>query len=139
MPSLYNSNYSHKFLQEFTSTACIICTPKGNVFAWPELSQSVEQEPLQARISQEVTSLSDILVARHPSSALAISAILGAADGRLYRLHCTSTEAMCIIPLQPEVTSCCLLVYNSSHIVYTTCLQRMHTQSNPETTVCRKV
>ena len=95
-------------MQEFTSVACVICTSEGNILAWPELSQSVEQEPLQARISQEVTSLSDIVVVgRHPSTS-AISAILGAADGRLYRLDCinlgTPTEAMSIIPLQPEVT-----------------------------------
>ena len=76
---------------------------------WPELSQNAEQEPLQARISQEVTSMSNIIVVRdHPSTAVMLS-ILGAADGRLYRLDCispgTSAEAVSITPLQqPEVT-----------------------------------
>lgn len=122
-------------MQDSTSVACIICTSEGNISAWPELSQSVEQEPLQARISQEVTSLSDILVGHHPSTS-AIFAILGVADGRLYRLDCispgTSTEAMSISPLQPEVTSFHLLQYNLSHIgtTCTTCQQYMLTPSH---------
>lgn len=103
----YVDNYSHNAMQDSRSTACIVCTPEGNIFAWPELSQSEEQEPLQARISQEITCLSDIVIVEHQPT-LAISAILGTADGRLYRLDCinpgTSTEAIAVIPLQPEVT-----------------------------------
>ena len=107
-------------MQEFASAASIICTSEGNIFAWPELSQSVQQEPLQARISQEVTSLSNIVVNGYHPSTSAISGILGAADGRLYRLDCinlaTSAEAILITPLQPEVSLIHLLVYDSNKL-----------------------
>lgn len=106
-------------MQDSQSTACIVCTPEGNIFAWPKLSQSQDQEPLQARISQEITCLSDIIVVEHQPT-LAIFAILGTADGRLYKLDCinpgTSTEAIAVIPLQPEVTTSQLITYNPSHI-----------------------
>lgn len=138
----HSSNHSHKSMQESTSTACIVCTAEGNVFAWPKLSQNIEQEPLQARISQEVTSLSDILIVGHHPSTSAISAILGAADGRLYRLDCidpsTSTEAMSITPLQPEVIFH-LLLYNLSHMHCTTCDSACSHNLTPEIIVCRKV
>ena len=102
-------------MQESASTACLMCTPEGNVFAWPELTQSGQQEPLQARISQNVTSMSDMLIVAHDRSTTGMFSVLGAADGRLYRLDCispgTSAEAISITPLQqPEVPPCQLLV-----------------------------
>ena len=125
------SNYSHNFIQDSRSTACIVCAPEGNIFAWPELSQSEEQEPLQARISQEITCLSDIVIVEHQPT-LAISAILGTADGRLFRLDCihpgTSTEAISVMPLQPEVTFGQQMVYVPSHIsCYIMCTAHAHT------------
>lgn len=102
-------------MQESPNTACIMCTPEGNVFAWPELSQIGQQEPLQARFKQDVTSISDLLVVAHDFASTVMFAILGTADGRLYRLDCinlgTAAEAISITPLQqPEVPPCQLLV-----------------------------
>ncbi|KAL3155320.1 hypothetical protein ABBQ38_010884 [Trebouxia sp. C0009 RCD-2024] len=94
-------------VKESPNTACIMCTPEGNVFAWPELSQIGQQEPLQARFKQDVTSISDLLVVAHDFASTVMFAILGTADGRLYRLDCinlgTAAEAISITPLQqPE-------------------------------------
>ncbi|KAL3138478.1 hypothetical protein ABBQ32_006268 [Trebouxia sp. C0010 RCD-2024] len=94
-------------MQESPSTACVMCTPEGNVFAWPELSQLGQQEPLQSRINKNVTSMSDLLVVAHDFATTVMFSILGTADGRLYRLDCinlgTSAEAISITPLQqPE-------------------------------------
>lgn len=130
----------HAVMQESPSTSCVICSPDGNILVWPELSHSLlskgQQEPLQARISQEVTSISDILTVVHDHSTAVTFAILGAADGRLYRLECSSlgssAEAGSITPLQQlEVPSSQLLVVNAVSQLFKLHVHSVPTQCEP--------
>lgn len=100
-----------------TSVAALICTTDGNLFVWPTLA--AHQEPLSARISQEVTCMVSTDV---PNQGLV--SVVGAADGKLYRLDCTtqmrtsSDAQLSVTPLQPaevissiHISQVCLLMH----------------------------
>ena len=81
-----------------------LCTSDGNVSVWPRMGN--DSEPLQARISQEVTCLASML-----SPTQDLCAVCGTADGRLYRVDCiaqtyaATNTPLTVMPLQPaEVT-----------------------------------
>ena len=94
-PGVSNDTLLHKFCdaQDGTGPFAVVSTAEGNLAVWPGFGEFSSQEPLTARITDDIT-----CTAAFATTDTSVSAFVGTKTGKVLLLHCINTRSEAVPP-----------------------------------------
>lgn len=83
----------HSGVQDGTSSFAVVATAEGNLAVWPSFEESTGQEPLTARVTDDITCIAAVA-----TTDKSIAALFGTESGKLYCLHCDNSRRGAVPP-----------------------------------------